>query len=173
MVGVQNVENESTAVVCKWWNNLKIHYPHIKTDEFIIIPNHVHGIIIIRDFIPVGAGSSRPDVTGSSRPDVTRLSIGRDDRAPTLGNMVAYFKYQTTKQINPYNNGIRKIRQRNFYDHTIRDDKSLYFVRQYIRNNPVAWEKDAENHLENEIALIYPEDPDQRLKIKSSSIFCH
>jgi len=189
------VENDYGNTVRQCWNDLPAHYPHIRLEEFIIMPNHVHGIIVIRDFAPVGAGSSRPvsktdgatharssrpmesEMAGSSRPvSVSELGnfMGRDDRAPTnatdanapptgkptvktptLGNIVAYFKYQTTKQINAIRqNGIEKIWQRNYYDHIIRDAKSHYRISQYIRNNPANWTTDSEHHLKNEIEMF-------------------
>jgi REP element-mobilizing transposase RayT len=196
-------ENDVGNAVRQCWNDLASHYPHIRLDEFVIMPNHVHGIIVIRDFAPresvfrnsVGAGLSRPDIS-------TGNSIGRDDRAPTnanrnanatnhmrdnragqnsngrdnpdesngrdnpaptnaasrpitLGNMVAYFKYQSTKQICAIrHNGIEKIWQRNYYDHIIRDVKSHYFIRQYILNNPDNWATDVERHLDKEIEMF-------------------
>jgi putative transposase len=166
------IENEIAGIVRRWWYDIPDHFIHIGLDEFIIMPNHIHGIIIIRD--SVGAGSSRPlgypgsclntindnnkyagvCMNGRDDPNI----VGRDDRAPTLGMVMGYFKYQSTKQINAYRDGIiRKIWQRNYYDHIIRNIKSLYMIRQYIRNNPAAWEKDREHHLQNEIALMYPE----------------
>jgi putative transposase len=168
-------ENKIADIVRQGWNYLQSHYPQIRLDEFIIMPNHIHAIIIIHDIPLVGARSSRPIGLESSRPLDLESSCplgsgfgndigkhidmgcdnsedGRDDRAPTLGNMIAYFKYQTTKRINASgNNEIRKIWQRNYYDHIIRDEKSLYFIRQYIRNNPVHWGKEFENHLSGEI----------------------
>lgn len=55
-----------------------------------------------------------------------------------MGRIIAYFKYQTTKQINESQNtpGV-KLWQRNFYDHIIRNDKSLNKIREYVTNNPI------------------------------------
>jgi REP element-mobilizing transposase RayT len=169
------VENDYGNTVRQCWNDLPAHYPQIRLDEFIIMPNHVHGIIVIHDFVSVGARSSRP--SRLSRPNSVSDGPdgqGRDDRAPTnatdanatptgkptvktptLGNIVAYFKYQTTKQINAIRqNGIEKIWQRNYYDHIIRDAKSHYWISQYIRNNPANWTTDSEHHLKNEIEMF-------------------
>jgi hypothetical protein len=96
----------------------------------------------------------------NSVPDVSEQ--GRDDRAPTekprkptLGNIVAYFKYQSTKQINAIRqNGVEKIWQRNYYEHIIRDEKSYHAICEYIRNNPANWETDSECHLRDEMDTI-------------------
>ncbi len=230
VVGGAMVENDYGIIVRQCWNDLPAHYPHIRLDEFIIMPNHIHGIIVIRDSTFVGARSSRPilktdgptyarssrpiglsrpimpssgaiesETAGLSRPmefprtefpgrgdqnmgrDTRAHKMGRDDHAPTnatigdtnatdtnatttgkpttktttLGNIVAYFKYQSTKQINvARQRGVEKIWQRNYYDHIIRDDKSLFQIRRYIRNNPTRWETDFEHHLDGEIKII-------------------
>jgi putative transposase len=141
-------ENDYTKIVHNCWHELAIHYPCIRLDEFAIMPNHVHGIINIRDSV-VGAGLSRPNdeninmsKTGRDNPAPTTTGpdnrvwrenpvgrdnrVGRDNPAPTVGKMVAYFKYQSTKQINAIRNtGVMKIWQRDYYDHIIRDKKSL------------------------------------------------
>lgn len=151
-------ENDYAKIVRDCWQDLAVHYPCIWLDEFAIMPNHVHGILNIRDSV-VGAGLCRPNdeninmsKTGRDdrAPTMTGSDdrIGRDDPAPTLGMMVAYFKYQSTKQINAIRNtGVVKIWQRDYYDHIIRDKQSLYFISKYIRENPMRWSIDSENHL--------------------------
>jgi putative transposase len=63
-----------------------------------------------------------------------------------LGKIVAFFKYQSTKQINQIRNtGIQKIWQRNYYDRIIRNEKELNQIRQYIFNNPAKWGEDDNN----------------------------
>ena len=69
---------------------------------------------------------------------------------------MAYFKYQTTKQINAIQQrGIEKIWQHNYYDHIIRDDNSLFNIHKYIRANPANWASDTENHIDREIDNHY------------------
>ncbi|MBN1128903.1 MAG: hypothetical protein JXA71_07955 [Chitinispirillaceae bacterium] len=81
------VENEIAAIIHKWWDDLPDHFNNIGIDEFIVMPNHIHGIIVIRDAI-VGTRSSRPTsthprITGRDDPD----SNGRDDPAQQSGGM--------------------------------------------------------------------------------------
>ena len=65
----------------------------------------------------------------------------RADSSPTLGQVVAYFKYQSTKYINQHRDMVgTRIWQRNYYDHVLRDDIDLERVRQYIINNPMQWD---------------------------------
>ncbi len=71
------------------------------------------------------------------------IDEGRGNRAPTLSQIIAYFKYGSTKQINQLRNtpGVR-LWQRNFYEHIIRNEYDLTRIREYIINNPANWEKD-------------------------------
>ena len=137
--------NKYGAIVCEEWKKLSQRFPNIELGEFIIMPNHIHMIII------VGAGSSRPLNVGYGNG-----AIGRGDRAPTLGQIMAYFKYGTTKRINELRNtGIKKFWQRNYYEHIIRDDNDLNRVREYIVNNPAKWLED-EYYLGNQEGGVTP-----------------
>jgi hypothetical protein len=108
----------------------------------------------------VGARSSRPmelrdseKVRGDRAPTKTSMDAATETRirTPTLGNMVAYFKYQTTKQINAIRQGgVEIMRQRNYHNHIIRDDKPRHFICQYVQNNPANCTADSEHHLDGE-----------------------
>ena len=115
--------NEISEIVVEWWNFIPQHFPFVETYDFVIMPNHIHGIIAWD--ISVGTGSPHP----------------KD--APTLGNIVGYFKYQSTKYINQlHNTPGKRIWQSKYYDHIIRDDIDLGHLREYIQNNPKKWELD-------------------------------
>lgn len=103
-----------------------VHFPNVQLDTFVVMPNHVHGIICL---------TAIPAVVGARLP-----------RPYTLGQIVAYFKYQSTKSINLMRGtpGVT-VWQRNYYEHTIRDEESLHRIRQYILNNPARWVFDQEN----------------------------
>ena len=68
-------------------------------------------------------------------------------RKPILGQIVAYFKYQSTKKINSIDHSgvITKIWQRNYYEHIIRDNDDMERIWNYIESNPIVWENDDEN----------------------------
>ncbi len=142
--------NELDRIVVEWWNKIPQHYFSVKTDYYVIMPNHMHGIIELN---PVGARFPRPRDTTPSvgarfpRPRDTTPSVEarspRPKNIPTLGKIVAYFKYQSTKHINQkHNTPGTRIWQRNYHDHIIRDDNDLQRLRQYIQNNPMKWELD-------------------------------
>jgi putative transposase len=142
--------NESGACVMRWWEDIPRHFPGVDTDAFVVMPNHVHGIIVITDADNVGAGSPRPDAPIPPQNTPGTDAVAGADAAPrqrpSLGNVVAYFKYQTTKTINAMRQTpSARIWQRNYYEHIIRDEASLNRIREYIANNPLRWAADPEN----------------------------
>ena len=67
-----------------------------------------------------------------------KTNSGRANPAPTLGNIIAYFKYQTTKRVNlPH-----KLWQRNYYEHIIRNEEDFQRIAEYIQTNPLHWRRD-------------------------------
>ncbi|TRZ53070.1 transposase [bacterium] len=102
----------------------------IELDEFVVMPNHFHGIVVIH-----GRGD-RPVAPTEQCPGPQPKSIGA---------LVAGFKSAVTKHINEIRTtpGL-PVWQRNYYEHIVRDDKELNGIREYINNNPMNWETDDE-----------------------------
>jgi putative transposase len=124
------------------WTAIPTHFHQTCVDVFQIMPNHIHGIIKI-----VGRGEVSSPQTNARAFVSTKKG---DETSPlhnvTLGKMVAYFKYQATKRINLRTSSPgRRVFQRNYYDHIIRDDIDHFFVEQYIELNPILWELDSDN----------------------------
>ena len=126
-------------MVQKAWNGLPGHYPHIALDAFVIMPNHIHGIVVLAT--PVGAGL---------KPAPTPKSAHAPKPAPTprhgLPEIVRAFKTFSARQINRlrHTHGT-PVWQRNYYEHIIRNKAALKRIRQYVKANPAYWEKDREN----------------------------
>jgi len=82
--------NRYGEIVLKWWDAIPENFPNVETGAYVIMPNHVHGIIMIGDnrrgTVPVPQGGEIPPRSGETPPL----------RKPTLGQIVAYFKYQST-----------------------------------------------------------------------------
>ena len=134
IVDGEMVMNEGGHIAQQCWLDIPNHYPNAELDNFIVMPNHVHGIIIIKDEI-VGAIHELP---------LRNTKMIR--RKMLLPRIIGYFKMNTSKQINQ----IRKtpgipVWQRNYYDHIIRNQDELNRIREYIINNPLQWEYDREN----------------------------
>ena len=112
------------------WLWLARQYAYVHIDEYAIMPNHLHGILVIRD---ARRGGSRTALTDAAK------------RKP-LGRLIGAFKTVSTKRINTMR-GTRQaqIWQRNYYERVIRDEDELNRVRKYIKENPLRWEDDPEN----------------------------
>ncbi len=116
------IKNKFGKIISNSWEEIPVKYPHVNLDISVTMPNHFHGILVI-------------DTT-------TR----RGGVSPPLGQMIAYFKYHSTRQINVITSspGIR-CWQRNYYEHIIRNDEDLNRIRQYITDNPKNWVTDENN----------------------------
>ena len=118
--------NEAGRLVEAAWHQLPQRFPTVRCDALVILPNHVHGILLI----------TCPDSSGTER------------KAPALGHVVQAFKSISAIQVNRLlSRSGRPLWQRNYYEHIIRDDTSLDQIRRYIRNNPFNWKLDRENPL--------------------------
>ena len=153
--------NKYDEIVQKWWNEIPIHFPNVELGVFIIMPNHVHGIIFITTERRGEVVSPRNDPNNNIQDayDDETNNLGRDAsqpplRRPTLGQIVACFKYQSTKEMNRIETekAITKFWQRNYYEHIIRDEKDLQNKTDYIQPNPSLWDEDDDNpqNIQNE-----------------------
>ena len=136
--------NPAGEMVDAVWRELPAHYPGVGVDWYVVMPNHFHGIVVLTSANnnAVGAGSPGPDrgnenTAGGETPPLPR---------PSLPNIVAYFKYETTKRVNVQRGTAgARLWQRSYYDHIIRDDDDLTRAREYIALNPARWADDVEN----------------------------
>ena len=136
--------NEVGRTVWKCWTAIPDHYPHAKIDAFIVMPNHVHGIIFIGDD---ATNFKRDGVADVGANNYSPLQpIGQQFRSPskTLGSIVRGFKIGVTKWFRA-NTDIFPVWQRNYYEHVIRDETALHDIRQYIIHNPAKWTDDPDN----------------------------
>jgi REP element-mobilizing transposase RayT len=119
-------------IIDRQWNDIPNQYPYIGLDEYVIMPNHFHGIMIIE----------HPNKTGAEA-----------SAAPTISKIIRAFKSKCAAEYLKYiqQNSLNvsaKIWQRSFYDHVIRTDGELNKIREYIANNPSQWENDEDNLVE-------------------------
>lgn len=139
--------NDLGELIQSGWGTLPERFPNVELDGFVVMPNHFHGIMVIRDdecrgevASPTATGGET--LTGGETPPLQRT----DTRRPTLGSIVAYYKYETTKRINAIRDSQgTPVWQRNYYDHIVRNDRELNRIREYIANNAANWNSDADN----------------------------
>jgi putative transposase len=129
--------NKYGEIVMECWNTIQNHFVNVACDEFVVMPNHIHGIIKIPN---VGAQFIAPIGKTMSK------NQGVINHAPTVGEIVRSFKARCTYMINQVGNTTgMTIWQKNYYEHIIRYEKELHQIREYIVNNPMQWELDTEN----------------------------
>ncbi|HXF47866.1 MAG TPA: transposase [Verrucomicrobiae bacterium] len=131
--------NDLGLIVQKVWDELPEHYPSIELDKFVIMPNHIHGIIIL-----VGAGL-KPALS-TPRAGLKPAPTGENSKKRSLAEIVRAFKTFSARRINEFRRmpGL-PIWQRNYYEHIIRNESSLNKIREYIKGNPLNWALDIEN----------------------------
>ncbi len=145
VVGQAIVPTDEGCVVEATWHGIPGRFPGVRLDAFVLMPNRVHFIVQLgtttsegeergEETSPLPDGPPAPAVgAGSPSP----VSLPRSRRDPTLGSIVAWLKYESTKHIDEARRvpGIR-LWQRNYYEHVIRDDAELALARAYIAANP-------------------------------------
>ncbi|GEO19610.1 hypothetical protein CQA01_01440 [Cyclobacterium qasimii] len=119
----------------EWLNTPKIR-PNVELGEFVIMPNHIHGIIEI--FVTGESHSPEPKELNDCR---GVLKTPLQSPSNNIGAMVRGYKSSVTRQIGLL--GFKgKLWQRNYYEHIIRDEKAFQNISEYIKNNPVKWTGD-------------------------------
>ena len=119
--------SDAGTMIDRYWFELGNKFPDVLLDEYVIMPNHIHGIITVR-----------PTSTDEGSPH-------------SLGDIMRWFKTQTT---NAYIRGVKQsawprfdghLWQPQYWDHIVRNDVDLERVREYVFNNPGAWDEDPDN----------------------------
>ena len=96
-------------------HRISVKYPAVEVDKYVIMPDHIHMLLRIR---PEGAGNP----------------------SPTLGNVIGWYKYQASKEINLLRGTQgERVFQRSYHDHVIRNQQDYDEIWQYIENNPRKW----------------------------------
>lgn len=117
----QVIRSEYGEIVESWINKINDKYPAVDIENSVVMPNHMHMILKLKN--------KSNDYCGRVNPAPT-------DHQITVGKIIGYFKYQTTKEIG------FEFWQRSYHDHIIRDEEEYQKIRQYIRTNPQNWKDD-------------------------------
>ncbi len=139
--------NKYGEIVHSCWNEIPRHFPHVRSAPFVVMPNHVHGIIIISKW----SLSTAPYV--ETRHAVSKTNVSQSTREafqkPVLNSLptiIRSFKSAVTKRLNESGEYLpATIWQRNYYEHVIRNEKELNLAIEYINSNPVKWVMDKDN----------------------------
>jgi REP element-mobilizing transposase RayT len=127
--------NEVGQIVGACWRMIPGHFPNTELDGFVVMPNHVHGIIVITQRNLVRATHASP----LQQPP-------RGLQCQSISAIIGSFKSAATKRIHALPRFANlPIWQRNYYEHIIRNEESLNHIRQYILDNPAWWAFDRDN----------------------------
>jgi len=122
--------NKAGNIADQCWSDIPNHFLHVQLDNYVIMPNHIHGIIVINE---VGAKNFSP----------LQQNVNNKFQTPskTIGSIIRGFKIGVTKWFRN-NTDIYRVWQRNYYEHIIRDEIDLNRIRKYILENPLKWQDD-------------------------------
>lgn len=113
-------------VVAETWRRIPRHFAHVQVDAFVVMPDHIHGIVVIRE-----------------RLACARLESGGRPKGTAPGSLPAIvqnFKAVSARRINGLRGSPgRRVWQEDYYEHIVRDEAALAAIRQYIENNPRRW----------------------------------
>ncbi|HYV91811.1 MAG TPA: hypothetical protein VE978_08510 [Chitinophagales bacterium] len=166
--------NSFGRIAYEEWQKLPERFPNIEVDVFQIMPNHMHGIIVIVGAPLAGAPAKSANNVNAPNTDAHNANKQKADAhdaearsadignslpnrapargAPTVGEMIGSYKsivadkcLELWKSKRP-DQMMGKLWQRNFYEHIIRNEESLNDIREYIIDNPRNWETDSENN---------------------------
>ncbi len=142
--------SEAGVIAEESWLQIPGGFPGVELDDFVIMPDHVHGIIILN---PDTAGSKCGVRGGLINQTPTKIRIPPEDtdfswilmkqRGISLGKIIRAFKARSSRLIR-LNADPGFAWQRNYYDHIVRNEDDLRRIRTYIRNNPLHWNIDKE-----------------------------
>ncbi len=119
IVNGEMVSNEYVDIVLKCWRALEGYFRNMEPSAFVIMPNHVHGIVVINDM----------GMNGKSLPEIVRV-----------------FKTSSSRRINNARGTTgTPVWQRNYWEHVIRNQEAFNRIHDYILTNPKRWDLDREN----------------------------
>ena len=131
--------SESGQIAYNLWYELPEHFAFVSMDEFVVMPNHVHGILIIESTTTVGTLHATSLQNATSRRSIQNEFMSTISPKPgSLATVIRSYKSAVSKNIHLSDPDFSW--QPRYYDHLIRSDKELDRIRNYIINNPVKWD---------------------------------
>ena len=124
--------SEIGKLAISFWEEIPEHCPFVFLDEFIVMPNHVHGIVII--------DKPKNDAPLTELPEVVSQVRFQNQGKNTISSIIGSYKSVVSK--NAHFTDPNFCWQSRFHDHIIREEESLERIRYYIRNNPKNWKDD-------------------------------
>ena len=139
IVNKEMILNEFGKIAAECWRAIPDHFPFVELGAYVIMPNHVHGIIMIRNVdAPSNVGATQwvAPITPGKRP--------KGPKRGSLGAILGAYKMAVTRRIGRELNATG-IWQRNYYEHIVRGEQDLQNKTDYIHANPSLWDEDDNN----------------------------
>ncbi|MGC1289958.1 MAG: transposase [Candidatus Acidiferrales bacterium] len=125
IVGDKMECNRAGDAVCSAWREVPLRFPTIQLDTFVVMPNHVHGVLFLL----------RPNTSGAASGAPTKIARNM----PTVSLILRAFKSLSAAAVNHLLDRSGSVWQRNYYEHIVRSGKDLDAIRLYIDQNPQQW----------------------------------
>jgi REP element-mobilizing transposase RayT len=158
LLGGEMQVNALGRIVKDCWGEIPVHFPNVVLDAFVVMPNHVHGIIFIHDDNRATASSRRGTIyRAPTLPHRASTSAIEQFGKPTVGSLstiIRTVKASVTRRAGGKLNSAN-LWQRNYYEHILRDQSDYERIAGYILDNPLNWAKD-EEHPHNQGDDIFP-----------------
>lgn len=141
------------------WVEIVDHFDDVELDEFVVMPNHVHGIVVNKKYgggagdggndgnrhacsVPIAVGNGHTHSSSQDNPSKkSRINRSRQKLPKIIGS----YKSAVSRKINKLGINIKFGWHKSYYDHIIRNEKAYYNIRQYIIDNPKKWHRDRNN----------------------------
>lgn len=124
-------------IASKYLDEIPKHFPEIKIDDYILMPDHIHAIIVIQNINNIVGNNDRCSLQNNINCHHRNMEL--------LPKIISQYKSSVSRNMRKEHNDFQFGWQRSFYDRIIRNEKEYYAIRQYIRDNPVNWEEEVDN----------------------------
>lgn len=139
------VLNNLGKIAHKCWKEIPDHFDNVFLDVFVVMPNHVHGIIILKN--------KKFETIETLHATSVRLEKDKkyskiSPKSKSLSAIIRSYKSACTNEINKKNPYLGFQWQPKYYDHIIRNERALRNIQNYIHNNPQKWKNDERSSLD-------------------------
>jgi REP element-mobilizing transposase RayT len=136
--------SQTGGIANKFWIAIPEHFKNIELDEFIIMPNHIHGIIIVNNGDAIVGNADLRSLHPDDHPIRAILVDNYDRTKMVVSKIIHGFKSSVSREIRRQLNDFNFAWQKSYYDHIIHDEDDLNRIREYIYNNPANWGTDGD-----------------------------